>query len=700
MRIVPVVFAALLALDSAAQSPCAEGDRHRQGKNHEAAKAAYLKVIAAGVTVKDPGTAVCAETALREMALEKGRVAEQFALAEIALARGDKEAARAAYIAAMAIDDTSPEADDLLRRVSGVPPEPPSPDRELEIARKLLALGRRDEALKIVDELVRKSPYAVGDDLVDPYAEARELKKAGFRAEAEAATKAAAKSGKPVPAELHELAEAGWWEKTKGSLLVAAEIAAFALAIGAIILLVRRLWILQRRPRLEIANFLPDESSAPTHHTASVTAMVREALGRFAPDEPKYSIATVRETVNPLVISEELLGAIPGSLSPLVSLLPVFIQNFTRGRVIALEGRVHAPGAHGTGLTLSLTYAGSTIGSVTLWQGDFDPGTVRKKKKGDEYGAADYYALAEPAAIWLLFHLDKAPMTRSQLDLDALPTKSWRSHAYFRAGITAAARGDHHSAEALFIESLRDDPTNLAARVNFAGELMVDRDDDRSNNDFATEFAIEQLESVLNAHEKLDDEKKDDAIRYATRYRLASAHYDLKHINEALEYAEKLSADIEKNLEAATAPRSGETPIQERKRLRLKAFFEQSGPAARAMHIGIRFEHPDVDATVDELKTAAAGPVPTAQFQYNYACSLAIYLRKKGINEDEEKKYTAEAIQRLRLAIRMKEDLRARARVDRALEDLRRIPEVAKDLKEPVTAAAPVVIPRTVTTGN
>ena len=272
---------------------------------------------------------------------------------------------------------------------------------------------------------------------------------------------------------------------------------------------------------------------------------------------------------------------------------------------------------------------------------------------------------------------------KRRIDLRALPTKSWRSHAFFRAGITAAAKGDHISAEALFTESLRDDPNNLAARVNFAGELMVDRNDDASQYRFAIEFAVEQLGAVLTTF-KSDSVK--DEVYYAALYRLASAHYDLGQTTSALHYARQLDTEIHAATDTCKKDLA-ENALQRRTNERLAAYFEQSHPAAEMMHIGMKLELRMPGTSLDDLRNAAKVRVPTAQFQYNYACALACYLPQVP-GADDRAKLKSEAIQRVALAIRMKEDLRARAKVDRALTQLSDAAAFVKLVAKPLTPGA------------
>jgi tetratricopeptide (TPR) repeat protein len=284
-----------------------------------------------------------------------------------------------------------------------------------------------------------------------------------------------------------------------------------------------------------------------------------------------------------------------------------------------------------------------------------------------------------------------------KIDLSALPTKSWRSHALLRAGIAAAAKGNHEDAEGLFIEALRDDPNNLAARVNFAGELMVDRDGDPSNDRFAIKMAIEQLEAVLDA---LTDKEENESIYFAALYRLASAKYDLGEFAKALELAKKLDAKFSKVSDVCHG--KANSALEKRRNERMKAFIQQSYAASKTMLVGMQLEANEPGVTLETLKTAPvtppAGykdkdwvpgrvPVPTAQYQYNYACALAVYLRVRENVADREK-IEEEAVERLRLAIRMKADLRARARVDVALTYLRDKEAFKKVVAEPPKAGA------------
>ena len=409
--VLTLLLAAALA-PRAEANPCAKADAARAAKNHAAARPLYVEVITAAAKLQQPALAACAETGLFALNADEGAAAELMTRGEIAEARGDTAAARAAYVEAVRLHPGSKKAHEGLLRVNGQ--EPPvvldltGADAHYATARRLLQLGLREKAAEEIAKALAKDPSKeIPPGLkIHAYDEALHLHRAGYRTEAEtAAREAAKKSGRPIPFEL-EAVDVGPWGELKRTFLAWADFYAFLAAIllvaGTLAYLIR----LRREPRLEIPDFEPEEN-VPTQHSASITAMVREALGRFAPDAPKYSIATVRETIEPLVIPDSILGAIPVPLSPLIRILPEVIQRFTRGRVIRLEGRVHPPGARGTGLTLSLTFERITIGSITLWQGDFDPGAVRDKTP-DKFSAGDYYALAEPAAIWLLFHLEKA----------------------------------------------------------------------------------------------------------------------------------------------------------------------------------------------------------------------------------------------------------------------------------------------------
>ena len=407
------IFLALMtvlafAANAAAQDVCARANKLLADGNTNEAKESYLELVR-------HGRAACAERALRVLATKQARVDKLLAIGEIQEAKEDLNGARSTYREALTLDPGSEAVTEKLAAVNGVAPAPsPTGELELQSAGALLRAGRYETAMSQLDDALKKNPaLAVPPHFrTDPYQEARLLKSANLNTEAVEALKAAVKSGRPVPFDVLDLgpARAPWWEGVKRQFAPRADLFALLGAGLVLVAMYRYARSLRRRMRLEIPDFAPTESVSP-QFAASVTAMVREAFTRFGPDHPKFSVATVRDTIQPLEIPDELLAAVPATLSPIVRLLPEVFQRIARGWVVVLDGRVHAPGRRGTGLTLSVVSDQVTVASITIWQHDFDPALVAATKAETSYEAADYYALAEPAAIWLLYTLE--PLAKS-----------------------------------------------------------------------------------------------------------------------------------------------------------------------------------------------------------------------------------------------------------------------------------------------
>ena len=275
---------------------------------------------------------------------------------------------------------------------------------------------------------------------------------------------------------------------------------------------------------------------------------------------------------------------------------------------------------------------------------------------------------------------------KRHVDISALGTRSWRSYALFRAGIAAAAAADHQSAEDLYIEALRDDPGNLAARVNLAGELMLERREGEGPN---IEFAIVQLQQVLKKFEENatqnDETILDDAVYYSALYQLTAASYDAGRFEAALEYARRLDIAISWATVESEELRPWDSPSERDERL--MAYSDQTLPATRAMLIGIEVE--GGLAELDELRRRVDGSLPSAQLQYNYACALAVASRR----ERDAGEIIVEALQRLQFAFRMRDSLRLRARADKSLDNLRDHPKFKAMIAPPgpTPPAAPPV---------
>jgi tetratricopeptide (TPR) repeat protein len=185
--------------------------------------------------------------------------------------------------------------------------------------------------------------------------------------------------------------------------------------------------------------------------------------------------------------------------------------------VYTLSGYLQKPwGDRGAGLTLSLVRkkTGEIIANRTIWQKEFDSAITPPKEKDP----APYYRLAEPAAIWTLFH----EVLAFNKKLTPFGTENWLSFAYFRAGVRWTREGRKDKARKLYIDALNRDMNNRSALFNL-GALDVEAGE--------YELAITRLQMARENEPK-------DLVWYKATYQLA-ATYHYKSMQDKDE-AEKL----------------------------------------------------------------------------------------------------------------------------------------------------------------
>lgn len=401
------IIALMVANAGVAQTtagPCVAADALRAKGDSATAKARYLEIIR-------HERANCAVVAYEALIRTERRVRDLLATAELEAAHGRVMEAHGAYSAALAADPSSQEARSAFARFLGEPPSA-TLGEELRTAEQLLRLGRRDEALKIIEGVLKRDSNAAMSEelrsLTDPYAAARALRAVGDDTAAAEAVRASTASGLPIPPDLRDLntdSEPRQWIMAKRWLVTIAEAAGVVALLALIAALMLTIWRRRQNLRLEISPFRPSETTVPTRSADSVSALLREALGRFRPNHSHFSIATVGDPIAPLGIPDAVFAAMSPTLTPIVRFLPDLVSNLGRGRVAVLDGQIHAPTTRGVGLTLTLTFADAARAHVTVWQRDFYPGSFRVPRPESSYGPADYYALVEPSAIWLLFQL-------------------------------------------------------------------------------------------------------------------------------------------------------------------------------------------------------------------------------------------------------------------------------------------------------
>jgi tetratricopeptide (TPR) repeat protein len=309
-----------------------------------------------------------------------------------------------------------------------------------------------------------------------------------------------------------------------------------------------------------------------------------------------------------------------------------------------------AGGDLGAGLTLSLVRkkTGRIIANETIWQKEFDSAITPPKEKDP----APYYRLAEPAAIWTIFH-EELPFKQK---LDPLGTSDWLSYAYFRAGVRWAREERDDKARKLYVEALNQDADNRSALFNL-GALDVEAGE--------YERAITRLQMARESEPK-------DPVWYKATYQLAATHHYCSRQKQAENEAETLVATIQETIKIPQ--------ITENKRLEdfLKSFKPMACIMCAAILVGTKkTEGPklqvnitDSDSTEFSYKiiTSEGGNVDrtdlyTAKLTYRSHYNLACYYTAASDNE--------KAWEHLKCALERGGDIVQWAQKDPSLERLR-----------------------------
>jgi tetratricopeptide (TPR) repeat protein len=327
-------------------------------------------------------------------------------------------------------------------------------------------------------------------DGAGPFAAAVLLERLGLHGEALAEfkkaftsdprTAAVALSAEQKPKELdtlleearHENPPRGWATFTRNVGPWARTIGEIALILLLALSLIRIVRTSLRSPT-EIRDF--DESEIDGVKAAKdLTALVRAAVDGLSSDLPAYSLNVVAALEASPTLPASIASDIPQAkfLAAIVDLLQKVLPE--RGWVV--YGQLLAKSSRGVGLALRLTDArGRVKAEVALWDSDYR-GTL-----GDDKGDATAYdRLDLPAGVWIAYHVigiiwrEKRsyvthPIARKRLGdrLGSLPTKDWRSYAFFASG-SKLHTVDKDAAIELYNKALRQDPRNAAALFNRA----------------------------------------------------------------------------------------------------------------------------------------------------------------------------------------------------------------------------------------
>jgi hypothetical protein len=247
---------------------------------------------------------------------------------------------------------------------------------------------------------------ALGEPRPDPFIEARALADLGLNDAAMKSLSAALKTAdRKVPPEIEHVVMTGgglplWPRFVRWLARGGFTPEQFAAMLAAVLLAA---WACWRRwaqpPRVEIADFNDDNlATGDPKLGKSLTALFREELSRKTQGNRLQTFSIASGPATPISIPADVSSKIPASAS-WITIIPSLIAWIHPARVISVTGVIHPRGLDGAGITLMMASGGRPPASSTLWQRHFDP-TLKHQD-----AVSSYAGLAEPAAIWLLFHL-------------------------------------------------------------------------------------------------------------------------------------------------------------------------------------------------------------------------------------------------------------------------------------------------------
>jgi tetratricopeptide (TPR) repeat protein len=207
----------------------------------------------------------------------------------------------------------------------------------------------------------------------------------------------------------------------------------------------------------------------------------------------------------------------------------------------------------------------------------------------------------------------------------------------------------------VYLDAVRIDPRNRAARMNLGNMLLRSQD---------YSLAIEQLEQAIT-ESIASGTAATDPVYYTGRFRLAAAYYEVKRYNDALSETARLLHDIDDQLRAfeTTPDASGADPTT-----RLARYLRSARPAVAVMLAGMRVRA----GTITPAKAFRNCDLsePSSSFQYNVACTAAICFEFSP-QPDEQVMFVQIALARLAFALRLNPRFAARAEIDNSLKCIR-----------------------------
>lgn len=345
-------------------------------------------------------------------------------------------------------------------------------------------------------------------------------------------------------------------------------------------------WIassLRCKPRLFIDRF----------DTGSTKLQLNKGLEMRIEDEFKKSMNVSDKALMKLVEGPITLRAPAGLGSTAhIKILSDLIEWAFPPNATILSGCLHESKKNGAGLTLKLksNKTGEIIAADTLWQNEFDEDwkdrekDKEKRRQGDVKAGdpSDYYCLAKPAAIWILFKLIEYEEDRKLLrcgrdnqerkekvrqSVLRLGTEDWKSYVFFQHGRDHDLINDVAEARKCYVKALESDPMNRYALCNLG--LLTIEQGVREANDYKYEEAIGLLkrakrlsieyEKDLDWLEWMKEVMENnnckcvhvDNMWFRAVLNLASAYHYGKNYNQATRVVSCILHSLEKTLEVS-----------------------------------------------------------------------------------------------------------------------------------------------------
>jgi hypothetical protein len=343
---------------------CASAELNLQKGNVAEARDVYAAIRL------DAPSAACADVLERKLVAARKRAEVHYAAGKHAQAKGDRSSARTHFLDALQRDRSYREAAAALAQLGT-----PSNDSLANVrdpfaaAKRYAALGLHQDALQALKIALKDTDRRVPEQL--EYL-----------------------SGGAVPLWQKIVRQLEPYGRPLGEML--AVLAVPLILVGGIF------YRALRSPRVEIADF--NDDSAGVKVAGSVTALLRDRTRQLSENLlPRFG-GFIHGPAQTVALPATIAAAVPASIGWL-QWIPALVHAASPRRLLTISGTLHPAGENGAGLTLTLREGNRVRHTSTLWQRHFDPSI--SPTPTDPPDPSDYYDLADPAAVWLLFRLSE-----------------------------------------------------------------------------------------------------------------------------------------------------------------------------------------------------------------------------------------------------------------------------------------------------